>query len=330
MITEFHACEAACAYNVACDEGRMAPRIMEGQDMRALVVNNSNSKEAADAAMLLAAYFMSQGIEHMSISSDELYGKDFATEGKLAARDGARACDLAIVLGGDGTILRTARLLEGEETPILGINFGHLGFLANSAEEGVVELTSRALAGELLCDRRTNLTCRVVCEGEGDPYADDEDVLCEPREFFALNEIAVTRGAMGRTLEFSLDISDSRIGSFSGDGIVVSSATGSTAYALSAGGPLVAPSFTGLIAQPIAPHTLSARTVMTNPNDIVCITLDRDVDSQAATIFADGDILQLDQPIKRVYVRRGSTSTNLLYSDTDHFYNYAAKTFFGQ
>ncbi len=299
--------------------------------MRVLVVRNSNSKEAADAAMLLAAYFMSQGVECSSLSSDELYSRAFATEGRLEAREAARACELAVVLGGDGTILRTARLLAGRETPILGINFGHLGFLANSAEDGVVELTARALAGELLMERRANLTCRVVCEGEADPYADDADGFeaCAPeRCFFALNEIAVTRGAMGRTLEFTLDVADSCIGRFGGDGIVVASATGSTAYALAAGGPLVAPSFTGLIAQPIAPHTLSARGVLTDPNDVVCVALPREVDAQAATIFADGDLLEFDAPVRRVYVSRGSTPTCLLYAEAGHFYAYAAKTFF--
>lgn len=296
--------------------------------MRVLVVRNSNSTDAADAAMLLAAYFMSQGVECTSVSSDELYGREFATTGQLPARDAARACDLAVVLGGDGTILRTARLLEGEETPILGINFGHLGFLANSADEGVVELTSRALAGELLQERRTNLSCCVVCEGDADPYADDDGDENALHRFFALNEIAVTRGAMGRTLEFTLDIADSRIGHFGGDGIVVASATGSTAYALAAGGPLVAPSFSGLIAQPIAPHTLSARTVLTGPSDVVCVTLPREVDAAAATIFADGDMLEFEAPVKRVYVQRGSTPTSLLYADAEHFYRYAARTFF--
>ncbi|WP_165253690.1 NAD(+)/NADH kinase [Adlercreutzia sp. ZJ304] len=300
--------------------------------MHVLVVQNSNNKDAIDAAMLLVAYFMSQKIDYTTLSSDELYSKDFATQGKLAARDAVQSCDLAVVLGGDGTILRTARLLANKETPILGINFGHLGFLANSAEVGVVELTSRALVGELLCEKRANLVCQVVCEGENDPYIDStpspNSSPNSEREFFALNEIAITRGAMGRTLKFALDISDSRIGNFGGDGIVVASATGSTAYALAAGGPLVAPSFSGLIAQPIAPHTLSARTVVTNPNDVVCIELLRDVDAQAATILADGDLLETECPIKRVYIRKGSTPTNLLYADAGHFYNYAAKTFF--
>ncbi|WP_251212700.1 NAD(+)/NADH kinase [Adlercreutzia murintestinalis] len=296
--------------------------------MRALIVQNSNSRDATDAALLLTAYFMSQGVACERVSSDELYCPEFAQSGHLPARQ--RACDaqLAVVLGGDGTILRTARLLADTETPILGINFGHLGFLANDAAAGVVELTARALAGELLVQHRTNLQACIVCEGQRDPYADEEASGSEPGRFFALNEFAVTRGAMGRTLQFGLDVGESHIGDFAGDGIVVASATGSTAYALAAGGPLVAPSFSGLIVQPIAPHTLSARGVLTDPNDIVCVQMTRSADAEAAMVFADGDLLTLSGPIKRIYVSRGAHPTTLLYAEADHFYEYAARTFF--
>lgn len=300
--------------------------------MRALIVQNSHSHEATDAALLLATYLSSQGIGFEQLTSDELFSPEFAEHGHLAAHERVKGTDLAIVLGGDGTLLRTARLLEGEDTPILGVNFGHLGFLANDAAEGVVDLTARALAGELRAERRTNLQAHVVLSGEADPYDDvtDPDSLDDaPRHaFFALNEFAITRGAMGRTLEFGLDIADSHIGDFGGDGVVVASATGSTAYALAAGGPLVAPSFTGLIAQPIAPHTLSARGILTGPNDVVCVSLLRDVDAQAATIFADGDLLDFPAPIERIYISRGSQPSTFLYADVSHFYDYAARTFF--
>lgn len=296
--------------------------------MRALIVQNSNNREAADAAMLLTAYFMSQGVECEHVSSDELYCPEFAQSGHLPARDRVCGAQLAVVLGGDGTILRTARLLAGTETPILGINFGHLGFLANDAAAGVVELTSRALAGELLVQRRTNLEACIVCEGQRDPYSDEAETGSDPQRFFALNEFAVTRGAMGRTLQFGLDIGESHIGDFGGDGIVVASATGSTAYALAAGGPLVAPSFTGLITQPIAPHTLSARGVLSDPNDVVCVRPVRPADAEAATVFTDGDLLTLAGPIRCIYVSRGVQPTILLYAKADHFYEYAARTFF--
>ena len=237
--------------------------------------------------------------------------------------------DLAVVLGGDGTILRTARALGSTEVPLLGINFGHLGFLANDAQEGVVPIVARALAGELAAERRTNLRIDVVCDGESDPF-DADAAMCDPvrESLFALNEVALTRGAMGRIIEFALDVSDSPIACMRGDGVVVASATGSTAYALSAGGPLVAPSFNGLIVVPLAPHTLRSRALLTGDNDVVCVTLSDEAADREASVFVDGEIVAFDAPVRRVYVRRGEAPTVLLRSQDRGFYRHAAEVFF--
>lgn len=295
--------------------------------MKIAIVKNSDNPAASDAAMTMWAYLNSQGFETVLVSSDELYGQSLNLDILNSLEERVAGSELAIVLGGDGTILRTARIVRDEKCPILGINFGHLGFLANSSDMGVLELTQMALAGELHSELRSNLSCIVVCEGEDDPI---ECVSGPKHEFFALNDFAISRGSMGRNLEFKLDISDTHIGSYAGDGIIIASATGSTAYALSAGGPLVAPSFSGMIAQPIAPHTLTARTIVTDPSDVICIDMARELDAHAATVWADGDRIGFDAPIKRVYVRRGKTSTELLYADSEHFYKYIAKQFFGR
>lgn len=111
--------------------------------------------------------------------------------------------------------------------------------------------------------------------------------------FFALNEAAVTRGANGRIIDFSLSISDVPIADMRGDGLVVATATGSTAYALSVGGPLVAPGFNGLIAVPIAPHSLRARAMLTSENDVVEMDLSQNTAGREATLFIDGDMAKL-------------------------------------
>lgn len=303
--------------------------------MYALIVQNGENAKAKDAACTLQAYFLSQGVEQLTISTTDI-GDPARGAGALrlweadgiAGRHRGEEPLLAVSLGGDGTILRTARLLAGCATPILGINFGHLGFLANSGEDGLVELVSRALAGELKRERRTNLRIQVVCEGDGSDGAAAGDEPSSDDGFFALNEVAITRGDVGRTLTFSLDVGDSRIARISGDGLIVASATGSTAYALAAGGPLVAPGFTGLIVQPLAPHTLSARTVLTDSSDVVCVSFDDEELRRRPSVFADGDHMDFASPVRQVLVRRGDVPTTLLYADQDHFYNYAAKTFF--
>lgn len=323
--------------------------------MHVLIVRNNSNPQALDASYLLTTYFSTQSIGFTMLEAAQIGS---STASQLSGRVLGEEVDLAVVLGGDGTILHTARLLAGSTTPILGINFGRLGFLANECEEGVVGMVARALAGELKAERRTNLRIDVVCEGETDPYGEDlgegadapeldeafEEQLRDKlegetfgvnaegrygvREFFALNEVAITRGAMGRIIDFTLDISDHRIASMRGDGLVVATATGSTAYALSAGGPLVAPGFAGLVTVPLAPHTLRARAILTGENDVVCVTLDGKDASREATLFVDGDMLVFDQPVRRVYVRRGEVPTTLLRASDESFYSYAAEVFF--
>ncbi len=286
--------------------------------MFVLVVRNNTNPKAMESSYLLAAYLESQAIDCSFVDSGELFSGVTREDRGL---EGVRA-DLAVVLGGDGTILRCARFLAGQSTPILGVNFGNLGFLANAGENGVLDLVAHAFAGELIEDKRTNLDIAVECE------EDAAGGTTVHEGFFALNEVAVTRGATGRTIVYSLDVSDVHMSAVSGAGVIVATATGSTAYALAAGGPIVNPSYGGLIIQPLAPHTLTARAVLTAPNDVVCVDLSKTRDGREATLFTDGDALAFDSPVKRVFVRRGECPTTLLYADRNHFYGYAASTFF--
>ena len=299
--------------------------------MRILIVRNNSNSKALDASLLLATYLASQGIDHTLADSSDLAGADAPEE----AAELAAGTDMAVVLGGDGTILRTARLLGTTGVPILGINFGRLGFLANSSDEGVVAVVAAALAGDVVAEQRTNLRIDVVCEGEADPWGDEGDSAdaLSPapegrRSFFALNELAVTRGANGRVIDFGLGVSGSHVADMRGDGLVVATDTGSTAYALSAGGPLVAPGFTGLVAVPLAPHTLHSRAIVTAPSDVVEMSLSTDAARHDATLFADGEVLSFERPVRRVYVRRGDAPTVLLRHRHEGFYEHAAKVFF--
>ena len=113
-----------------------------------------------------------------------------------------------------------------------------------------------------------------------------------------------------------------------GDGLVVATATGSTAYALSAGGPLVAPGFGGLVTVPLAPHTLHSRAIVTAENDVVEMGLAPTAADREAAVFVDGELLELGRPVRRVYVRRGEAPTVLLRHKCESFYEHAAKVFF--
>ena len=296
--------------------------------MHILIVRNNSNPKAIDASLLLGTYLASQNITFSILDS-------FDTMTDWAADVASKAFEsdegLAVALGGDGTILRTARLLAGMNIPILGINFGHLGFLANSADDGVITIVAEALADAVTPERRANMRIDVVLDGETDPYDDDANLAgydATPHTFFSLNEMAITRGTMGRIIDFSVDISDANMASMRGDGLVVATATGSTAYALSAGGPLVAPSFLGLIVVPLAPHTIRSRAVLTGENDVVRIDLEDNYATREATLFVDGELVPFEAPIRRIYVRRGSEPTVLLRHSGENFYEHAAKTFF--
>ncbi len=296
--------------------------------MHILIVRNNSNSQAMEASLLLATYLTTQGIDFTLANSTDLVGAQ--AKGDLR-KEGEEGFDMAVALGGDGTLLRTARQIGYAGTPILGINYGTLGFLANPSDNGVIEPLAAALAGDCERQRRTNLNIRVVCEGEADPFADDADgedgEADGPRSFFALNEVAVTRGANGRIIGFGLGVSGTMLANMRADGLVVASATGSTAYALSAGGPLAAPGFSGLVVAPIAPHTLHSRAIVTDPSDVVEVDLSENAAGRDATLFVDGELVELSRPIKRLYIKRGGDTVLLRYKD-EGFYQHAAKVFF--
>lgn len=291
--------------------------------MRVLLVANRKNAKTIDALFQIVAYLDSQGIDHVEMDVEDLPDAAFPYSGRTLAAVPQGPIDLIITLGGDGTILHSARIAYAAGAPILGVKFGHLGFLANGAEDGPVPLIADALADEIIREERIDLRVQVTCEG------DDEEGIDEPREFFVLNEIAIARGAMGHIVDFSLDISGDRVATMRGDGVIVSTATGSTAYALSAGGPLVGPSHRGLIVVPLAPHTLNTRAVVTEHHDVVEVTFEEgSASAREVSLFADGDALEFARPISSIVVSAGDHPITLLTRRQESFYKQIARTFF--
>ena len=349
--------------------------------MRVLTVVNSANPSAYDASMLLAAYFSSQGIENdvvlsVDIPTPEHLAMD-ASDGDHALKDvGIRPFDMAVALGGDGTILRTARVAMLFDAPVLGINFGHLGFLANPSEEGVIPLVAAALAGDVTEDRRAGLLVEVVCEGDdvpggscgfdriphgaydcaggkwsgerGDVHGgknDDASLGAEAagtletagtlenignggRVFTALNEVTISRGSFPRNLEAHLSISGDGVCTLRGDGLIVATATGSTAYALSAGGPLVSPGVEGMVIVPLSSHTLQSRAIVTERHDVVEVAFDFAEGYTFTEVQLDGTALSFPAPIERVVVRCAEKPVRLLFYKKESFYSRISRTFF--
>ena len=323
--------------------------------MRVLVVINADNGAARDAAVVLSSYFASQGVECVPYISDDLpscgpaagFGvpKAVRTDERFQ-----RPFDMAVVLGGDGTILRTARMVASTATPILGLNFGHLGFLADTSDDGVIEPVAAALAGEVKVEKRANLQINVICDSDcplGCTHANCNECQSQacfvpspnteqvdlkqappPHTYFALNEVSVARGSSGLIVDFDMLIAGELVASMRGDGVVVSTATGSTAYALSAGGPIVAPSYQGLVVVPLAPHTLVSRAMVTAEHDIVEINISKDEGRREIAIFSDGNLLELGSPVRKVIVQRGALPTVLLHYNQGNFYRKTSEVFF--
>lgn len=288
--------------------------------MHILIARNSSNEQANEASLVLGAYFASQGITCTQI--DSLDPIDFAIEN----------FDMVVALGGDGTILRCAHMVCDENVPILGLNYGHLGFLTNHTRDGVVAAAAAALAGETTREERTNLRVDVLLGNEDE---DEFDQACnDPRDtttnrcYFALNEAAITRGSAGKIINFGIEVSGEHVADMRGDGLVVATATGSTSYSLSAGGPLVAPGFGGLVITPVAPHTLVARAILTDPNDVVEIRMGDTLATREAELFADGNLIEFEAPIAKVRLCRGAKPTTLLRFNRAPFYEHISETFF--
>ena len=290
--------------------------------MRILIVKNMGEPRTNEAALMLGVYFSHLGVEY-----DVIESPDLVDDTTLVAKEPAvhAEYDLAVVLGGDGTILRAIAYMGETETPIIGINYGHLGFLANPADDGVVAITAAALAGDVTVERRANVGMDVDFDEDAPAPAGGK---IRRSRFFALNEVTVERGASGRIIDLDVLCNGTLAYKSRGNGMVVASATGSTAYALSAGGPLVSPEMRGLVVVPLAAHTLNSRAMVTAPGEVVELQLTGDEWHNDAQLFIDGRPLTFDVPVRGIRVRNGEVPTPILRYKHKGFYDDISRVFF--
>ncbi|MGZ5035633.1 MAG: NAD kinase [Usitatibacter sp.] len=187
----------------------------------------------------------------------------------VAVNELAARADLAIVVGGDGTLIASARLMAERGIPLVGVNLGRLGFLTDIPADSSQSAIESILAGDFISEQRT-LLAGAVRRGSQTLFST-----------LAFNDIVVSRGAMGSMIEFAVTVDGEFIYSLRADGLIVATPTGSTAYALSAGGPILHPALQALALVPISPHTLSNRPVAIRSSSKVEITLVRGIDARA-------------------------------------------------
>jgi NAD+ kinase len=210
---------------------------------------------------------------------------------------GERA-DLAIVLGGDGTMLHTARRLAACAVPLVGVNQGRLGFMTDISRTCMIERIGEIMDGQYRSERRSLLEAAVLRGGE------------QVFRTLAMNDVVVNKGELGRMIEFTLRIDGEFIYNQRSDGIILATPTGSTAYALSAGGPIVHPGVAGIALVPLCPHTLSNRPALVSDSSVIEVEL---LSPHDARVHCDGQTRVDVEAGDIVRARRSSRAVTLLH-----------------
>ncbi len=218
------------------------------------IIANTDKTDTLRLSEEIADYLTSRG-KQCVIRSQEQEQKE--AHGQLLKED----VEGILVLGGDGTLLRAARELADQRIPFLGINMGHLGYLAEIEEQNVPAALEKLIADEYTIEERMMLSGRVYVDGT----CAEQDV--------ALNDIVLNRFGNLRVVDYEVYVNDQYLNSFTADGIIVSTPTGSTGYSLSAGGPIISPTASMLMLTPICPHTLNSRSIVFSSRDRIRIRI---------------------------------------------------------
>lgn len=236
------------------------------------------------------------GLNDLGVTKYELYSKS----------------DFIIVLGGDGTLLDTGRKAAKFGTPLLGINMGTMGFLATADGSEAEAAIEKVLNGEYKIEKRLMLESEIISDTDN------------PKQYIAVNDVCISRGVFTKITEYNIYVNEEYLATFRADGIIISTPTGSTAYNLSAGGPVLKPDIACMVITPICPHSLHSRSIVVSADDTVRIEASfgsngdiiMSMDGQTSVILNNGDIIN---------VRKSANSINIIKTNTRSFYEILRK-----
>ena len=217
--------------------------------------------------------------------------------------------DGLLSLGGDGTLLRAARYLDGAPVPIMGVNLGRLGFLTSCRAKDFVRMLPRFAKGQYQTDLRMTLEAASIGGGGAAGV-----------RLIALNDVVLHKGGFARVLRFRVTINGEVIGALAADGMVISTPTGSTAYSLSAGGPIVEPTVESILMTPVSPHTLAVRPILLPPSAVIVVQPEGPPEEVLVTI--DGQVGTSLSAGHSLSIRRGANGVRLV--------RFPGTTFFGR
>jgi len=259
-----------------------------------LLITHTGRDVALQAARQMAQAFLDAGLVVRALNDE---AQDIGVSGIESIGDQPPNADVAVVLGGDGTILRAAEITRQTQVPLLGVNLGHVGFLAEAEGKETQQVVRQVIEGTYVVENRTTLDVVVTFEG------------AEKARGWALNEVTVEKSNRERMVELIVEVDGRPLSRWGGDGVVCATPTGSTAYAFSAGGPVVWPNVDALLVVPISAHALFARPLVVGPDSVVAIEVL--VSGVQAVLCSDGRRSFELQPGSRIEIRRGAEPIRL-------------------
>jgi len=272
--------------------------------MKKIGIIAKNIPRAHGAVRKLSKWLAARG---KKVLLDERTASDLGMDG-VAANDLPSLVDMIIVLGGDGTLLSAARLVADSKknVPIFGVNLGSLGFMAEVSLDELYANLEKALAGKLQAEERMMLTAGIIRRGN------------KVSEYNVLNDAVISKGAIARMVSLEVSVGDDYLTSIRADGLILATPTGSTAYSLSAGGPIIHPALQSFVVTPICPHTLSNRPIAIPDSAIVRVKLVSR--SEGVSLSLDGQVVSPLRLNDIVEVKKAKYRVRLIKHPTKNYY----------
>jgi NAD+ kinase len=272
--------------------------------LRIAVLSKISSERALEAARKARRWLAERG--HDVVVTREM-APSLGMQGVATTDEMADGVEMVVALGGDGTLLQAARLFSRHDIPILGVNLGRLGFLTDTGPEGMLDVLERVLAGDYQVEKRLMLSAEVHRRGQ----------VIGPR--VAFNDMVVTKGALAQMIRLETRVNDRFVSSYRADGLIIATPTGSTAYGLAAGGPIIEPTTDVMLVAPICPHILTNRPLIVSADSAIeCILVEErgdvflTIDGQEGFPLESGD---------RVRVVRSPHRARLVHCASQDFFD---------
>lgn len=289
-------------------------RLMNTQFQNIAILGRHDDTRVAEAMQIITPHLANAGVKVFAAVEMRL-------DLPVTRVDESELCDVAdlvIAIGGDGTMLYASQIVRESEIPILGINRGRLGFLADVTPDEMIASVEQVLRGDYTRDSRMLLEARLITESGDETSA------------FALNDVVLKRRETGRMVDFSTRVDGVFVNTHSGDGMIVATPTGSTAYSLSCGGPIISPQLDAVVVVPVCPHTLTDRPIVIPADQsIEVVLLERD--ETKASITVDGRSMGEIRPVDRMIISKAEQRITLVHPPSYDFYGILrSKLFWGR